>query len=137
MGGNVVIFVCVQLLDVDSYPKYMLKFQKSRSPCFLLVSRFLGHFFMFRLLLPLGWRTVLIVRQRRRKMTNTVSSTIDAIQAASNFINAQLYYCGEPRPWASPLTTRGVRASVYEGTSRLTVHTVDPHTVDRSCTPYI
>jgi hypothetical protein len=87
MGDNVVIFVCVQLLDVDSYPKY-LKFQKSRSPCFLLVSRFLGHFFMFRLLLPIGWRTALIVRQRRRKMTNTVPSTIDAIQAASNFINA-------------------------------------------------
>jgi hypothetical protein len=28
-------------------------------------------------------------------------------------------------------------ASVYEGTSLLTVHTVDPHTVDRSCAPYI
>jgi hypothetical protein len=37
---------------------------------------------------------------------------------------------------ASPLTTGRVRASVYEGTSLLTVHTVDPHTVDRSCTPY-
>ncbi len=49
----------------------------------------------------------------------------------------KLEYCGEPPPGASPLTTRRVRASVYEGTSRLTVHTVDPHTVDRSCTPYI
>ena len=29
MGGNVVIFVCVQYLDVDSYPKYTLKFQKA------------------------------------------------------------------------------------------------------------
>jgi hypothetical protein len=38
---------------------------------------------------------------------------------------------------ASPLTTRRVRASVYEGTSPLTVHTVDPHTADRSCNPYI
>jgi hypothetical protein len=37
----------------------------------------------------------------------------------------------------SPHTTRRVRAGVYEGTSLLTVHTVDPHTVDRSCTPYI
>jgi hypothetical protein len=36
-----------------------------------------------------------------------------------------------------PFTTRCVRASIYEGTSLLTVHTVDPHTVDRSCTPYI
>jgi hypothetical protein len=53
------------------------------------------------------------------------------------FLLTNIAYCGEPPPVASPLTTRRVRASVYEGTSLLTVHTVDPHTVDRSCTPYI
>ncbi len=53
------------------------------------------------------------------------------------FYSGKILICGEHPLGASPLTTRRVRASVYEGTSLLTVHTVDPHTVDRSCTPYI
>ncbi len=34
----------------------------------------LGHFFRCRSLLPIGWRTLQIVRQRRRKMINTAPS---------------------------------------------------------------
>ncbi len=53
----------------------------------------LGHFFRYRPLLPIGWRTVHIVRQRRRKMINTAPTTLSLRQAASKstFINAQLY----------------------------------------------
>jgi hypothetical protein len=45
-------------------------------------------------LLPIGWRIVQILRQRRRKTTNTAPTTLSAIQAASffTFINAQLKY---------------------------------------------
>ncbi len=52
----------------------------------------LGHFFRYRPLLTIGWRTVQIVRQRRRKMINTgtAPTTLSAIQAASQstFISA-------------------------------------------------
>jgi hypothetical protein len=51
----------------------------------------LGHFFRYhRPLLPTSWR---ILRERRRKKTNIVPTTLSAIQAASQstFINAQLY----------------------------------------------
>jgi hypothetical protein len=53
----------------------------------------LGHFFRYRPLLPNGWRTVQIVRHRRKKMTNTAPTTLSAIQAAgqSTFIYALFY----------------------------------------------
>jgi hypothetical protein len=49
----------------------------------------LGHFFRYRPLLPIGWRTVQIVPQRRRKMTSTAPTTLSAKQAAgqATFIN--------------------------------------------------
>ncbi len=53
-----------------------------------------GHFFRYRPLLPIGWRIVQILRQRRRKTTNTAPTTLTAIQASSQstLINAQLYF---------------------------------------------
>jgi hypothetical protein len=54
----------------------------------------LGHFFRYWPLLPIGWRIVQIVLQRRRKMTNSAPTTIlSEIQAASKsaLINAKLY----------------------------------------------
>jgi hypothetical protein len=42
-----------------------------------------GHFFRYRPLLPIGWRIVQILRQRRRKTTNAEPVTLSAIQAAS------------------------------------------------------
>ncbi len=50
-------------------------------------------FFRYRPLLPIGWRNVEILRQRRRKTTNTAPTTLSAIQAASQytFVNTQLY----------------------------------------------
>jgi hypothetical protein len=47
------------------------------------------HFF----LLPIGWRIVQILRQRRRKTTNTAPTTLSAIQTASQstLINELLY----------------------------------------------
>ncbi len=62
---------------------------QSRFPCFLLV-RGLGHFFRHRPLLPIGWKTVQILRRRRRKMTNTAPTTLSAIQAASQ---STFYQC--------------------------------------------
>ncbi len=49
----------------------------------------LGDFFRYRSLLPIGWRIVQILRQRR-----TAPTTLSAIQAASKstFINEQLYF---------------------------------------------
>jgi hypothetical protein len=49
-------------------------------------------FLQVRTLLPIGWRVVQILRQRRRKTTNTAPTTRSAIRTASqpNFINAQL-----------------------------------------------
>jgi hypothetical protein len=49
----------------------------------------LGHFFSYRHLLPIGWRTVQIVRQRRKKMANTAPTTLSVKQAEnqSTFIN--------------------------------------------------
>ncbi len=46
-------------------------------------------FFWYRPLLPIGWRIVQILRQRRRRTTNTAPTTICAIQAAgqSTFVN--------------------------------------------------
>jgi hypothetical protein len=40
----------------------------------------------------IGWRIVQILRQRRRKTTNTATTTLSAIQAASQstFVNTQL-----------------------------------------------
>jgi hypothetical protein len=43
-------------------------------------------FFRYRPLLPIGWRIMLILRQRRRKTTNTAPTTLSAIQAASQSI---------------------------------------------------
>jgi hypothetical protein len=44
------------------------------------------------LAVPIGWRIVKILCQRRRKTTNTMQTTLSAIQAASQtFINEQLY----------------------------------------------
>jgi hypothetical protein len=53
----------------------------------------LGHVFTYRPLLPIGWRIVQILRQLRRKTTNTAPATFSAIQASSQstFIDAQLY----------------------------------------------
>jgi hypothetical protein len=50
-------------------------------------------FFRYRPLLPIGWRIVQILRQRRRKTTNSAPTTLSAIQAASQstFVNTQLY----------------------------------------------
>jgi hypothetical protein len=41
-----------------------------------------GHFFRYRPLLPTGWRIVQILRQRRRKRTNT--ATLGAYNQQSN-----------------------------------------------------
>jgi hypothetical protein len=43
----------------------------------------LGDFFRYWPLLPLGWRIVQILRQRRRKTTNTAPIIVSAMQAAS------------------------------------------------------
>jgi hypothetical protein len=54
----------------------------------------LGDFFRYQPLFPIGWRIVQILRQRRRKTTITVPTTLSAIQALasqSTFINEQLY----------------------------------------------
>jgi hypothetical protein len=58
----------------------------------LIGQRGLGHFFRYRPLLLIGWRIVQILRQRRRKTTNTMPTTLSATQAASQstFINAKL-----------------------------------------------
>jgi hypothetical protein len=37
-------------------------------------------FFRYRTLLPIGWRTVQILCQRRRKTTNTAPTTLSAIK---------------------------------------------------------
>jgi hypothetical protein len=54
----------------------------------------LRHIFRYRPLLPIGWNIVQILRQRRRKTTNTALATFSAIQAScqSTFIDAQLYF---------------------------------------------
>ncbi len=51
----------------------------------------LGDFFSYRSLLPIGWRIVQILRQRRRKTTNTAPTILSAIQAESKstFISEQ------------------------------------------------
>ncbi len=56
----------------------------------LMCQHGLGHFFWY---LPIGWRIVHILRQRRRKTTNTVPTTLSAVQVASQstFISALLY----------------------------------------------
>jgi hypothetical protein len=50
-------------------------------------------FFRYWPLLPIGRRIVQVLRQRRRKTTNTAPITFSAMQAASQsiFINEQLY----------------------------------------------
>jgi hypothetical protein len=51
----------------------------------------LGHIFRYWPLLPIGWRVVQILHQRRKKTTNTALTTLSAIQASSQstFINEQ------------------------------------------------
>jgi hypothetical protein len=58
----------------------------------LIGQRGLGHFFRYRPLLPIGWRIVQILRQCRRKTSNTARTALSAIQAASQstFISEQL-----------------------------------------------
>jgi hypothetical protein len=50
-------------------------------------------FFRNRLLLPIGRRIIDILRQRRRKTTNTAPTTLIALQAASQstFVYTKLY----------------------------------------------
>jgi hypothetical protein len=43
------------------------------------------HFFRYRPLLPIGWMIVQILRQRRRKTTNTAPTSFSAIQAPRKF----------------------------------------------------
>jgi hypothetical protein len=52
-----------------------------------------GHVFRYRPLLPIAWMIVQIIRQRRRKTTNTATATFSAIPASSQstFVDAQLY----------------------------------------------
>jgi hypothetical protein len=47
-------------------------------------------FFRYRPLLPIGWRIEHILRQRRRKTTNTATTVLSSIQTASQytFINS-------------------------------------------------
>jgi hypothetical protein len=49
----------------------------------LIVQQCLVDFFRYRPLLPIGWGIAQILRQRRRKRTNTAPTTLSAIQAAS------------------------------------------------------
>jgi hypothetical protein len=44
----------------------------------------LGHFFRYRSLLSIGWRTVQILRQRRRKMTNTAQQQANPLLSIHN-----------------------------------------------------
>jgi hypothetical protein len=46
----------------------------------LLGQQGLVDFYRYRPLLPIGWRIVQILRQRRRKTTNTETTTLSAIQ---------------------------------------------------------
>jgi hypothetical protein len=59
----------------------------------LISQQDLGHFFTYQPLLPIGLRIVQILHQFQKKTTNTVPTTLGAIQAASHplFINKQLY----------------------------------------------
>jgi hypothetical protein len=41
-------------------------------------------FFRYRPLLPIGWRIVQILRQRRRKTTNTAPTTLSVIKHQAN-----------------------------------------------------
>ncbi len=54
-----------------------------------IVKQGLIDFCRYRFLLPIGWRSVPILRQRRRKTTNTAPTTLSATQASSQspFIN--------------------------------------------------
>jgi hypothetical protein len=49
----------------------------------LIAQQHLVDFFRFRPLIPIGWRIVQILRQRRGTTTNTAPTTLIAIQAAS------------------------------------------------------
>ncbi len=51
----------------------------------------LGHFFRHRPLPPVGWRIVQILRQRRRKPTNTASTTLNSIQATNPLLSMHNY----------------------------------------------
>ncbi len=54
---------------------------QSRFPCF--GQQGLVDFFKYRPWLPIGWRIVQILRQRRGKTTNTAPTTLSTIQASS------------------------------------------------------
>jgi hypothetical protein len=62
---------------------------------FLIDQQGFGHFFRYRLLLPIVWRIVQILRQRRGKndQYSATPTTLSVIQASSQstFINVQLY----------------------------------------------
>ncbi len=62
-------------------------------PLLLIGQHCWGHFFRYRPVLLIGWRTGQIVRQRQRKKTNTSPTTLNAIQAESQptFIKSQFY----------------------------------------------
>ncbi len=78
--------VCVGLYDVTGV--YLVQIS-----LFKIGQQGLGLVFTYRPLLPIGWRIVQILRQRRWKTTNTAPATFSAIQASSKstLINAQLY----------------------------------------------
>jgi hypothetical protein len=60
---------------------------------YLIGQQQLVDFFRNQPLLPISWRIVQILRQRRGTTTNTAPTTLGAIQAASQstFINEQIY----------------------------------------------
>ncbi len=60
----------------------------SRVSLLLIGQQGLEHFFSYRPLLPIGWRIVHILRQRRRKTTNTAPTTLSAISSSK-----QIYFC--------------------------------------------
>ncbi len=55
-------------------------------------------FFMYRPLLPIGWGIEQILRQRRKKTTNTAPTSLSAVQVASQFILIN----EQPRPLVRP-----------------------------------
>jgi hypothetical protein len=50
------------------------------------------HFFRYMPLLPFGWRTVPIVRQRRRKMTNIAPATLVQYKQQANLLLSMRTY---------------------------------------------
>jgi hypothetical protein len=52
----------------------------------------LGHFFRYRPLLPIGWRIVQILHQRRRKTTNTAPITLSASSKPIHFYQCTIKF---------------------------------------------